>query len=61
MPISAFGYADGGLVGPAPSGFAADVNIAMVNSREEMRRFQEREGTKIVVDQLRKRSNRIAS
>lgn len=62
MPISAWGYETGGLVGPAPGRFGpSDVNIAMVNSREEMRRFQEREGTKIVVDQLRKRSNRISS
>ena len=52
-------YATGGYVNPASAAKNTSVNIAVVNSRQEQRDFQRREGMKMTVDYLNKRSNRV--
>lgn len=59
---AAGGFATGGLVTPLPTRaqeIQSNVSVGFLNSREEYRRFQAAEGTRIVIDQLRKRSNTV--
>lgn len=63
-------FAAGGLVGLGAVGAAAasatkkanfGVNVAVVNTRQAMREFQRKDGTKVVMDQMKKRGNRVVS
>lgn len=63
-------FAAGGLVGLGAIGAAAasaskkqnfGVNVAVVNSRQAMREFQRRDGSKVVMDQMKKRGNKVIS
>lgn len=57
-PVSGSHFASGGLVGAASA--SAAPSIGVINTREDMRRFQATDGVKIIVDQLRRRSNVIS-
>lgn len=63
-------FAAGGLVGLGAIGAAAasasrnadfGVNVAVVNTRQAMREFQRKDGSKVVMDQMKKRGNRVIS
>ncbi len=57
------GFASGGYAATAArqSGSGMAVSFGVINTRQEMRNFQSRDGMKIVVDQLNKRGNRIVT
>lgn len=64
-------YADGGFVrtasmpgpGAAQATAAPNVNVAfgMLNTRQQMREFAQREGVKVLIDQANKRGNKMSS
>lgn len=53
------GYAGGGFVDGNGSS-DTNVHVAFVNSRQEQREFQAREGVKMTIDYMRRRNNRIS-
>lgn len=57
MPRAAFGFAAGGLVGDAPRIEAPKVNIAILNTRGEMREWMESaEGQRVAFDAVSRRT-----
>lgn len=65
------GYAEGGYVESppiaqssnvhTPSSVNMGVSFGIINTRQEMRNFQRRDGTRIIVDQLNRRGNKIVA
>ena len=56
-PRAAFGFAAGGLVGDAPRIEAPKVNIAILNTRGEMREWMESaEGQRVAFDAVSRRT-----
>ena len=54
-------FAAGGLAPSMPAGGSTNLNVAYVNSRQEMVEFQSKDGVKIVLNYLSKRGNTFNS